>query len=65
MQKDASQIQLDLETDIHVGAVYRGRPPECEPTVGNLVETGALCVSKFLEFHALFEAARAFPEQTL
>lgn len=39
MHEDTSQIQLHLETDVDIGSVDGGRPPESEPSVGDLVET--------------------------
>ena len=63
--EDTSQIQLDLETDVNVRAIDGGAPPECEPTVRNLVETGPLSVGELLVPHRLFEAGRLLPEETL
>ena len=63
--EDTSQIQLNLETDVHVRAVDRRAPPEREPTVRNLVKTGSLRVCELLVPHRLFEARRLLPEQTL
>ena len=47
VHENTRQIQLDLETDIDVRSVDRGTPPECEPTVGDLVQTGSLRVGEF------------------
>ena len=51
VQENASQIQLYLETNVHIGTVYSGRPPEREPTVGDLVQPRTLSVGKLLELH--------------
>jgi hypothetical protein len=53
VQENTSQVELNLETDIDIGAVDGRGPPQCEPTVGNLVQTRPLGVGEFLEFHAL------------
>ena len=49
--EDTSQIQLHLETDVNVGAVDCGTPPERKPTVRNLVQTGTLGVRELLVAH--------------
>jgi hypothetical protein len=64
VQKDTSQVKLDLETNIDIGTVYCRRPPECEPTIWNLVETGPLCIGEFFELHGLLKTGSAFPEQS-
>ena len=33
------QVELDLETNVDVGSVDCWRPPECEATIGDLIET--------------------------
>ena len=65
VHKDAREIELHLEADVHVGAVDRRRPPQREAAVRNLVETRTLRVRQLLVLHALLEAARLLPEQTL
>ena len=65
MHKDTSQIKLDLETDIYIGTVDSWTPPERESTIGNLIQTGPLCVREFLVSHRLLETGRFLPEQTL
>lgn len=55
VQEDTSQVELHLETNVHICSVYGRRPPQGETTVGDLIETGALCVGEFLEFHGLCE----------
>ena len=46
----------------YVGSVDGGRPPECEATVGDLVETRSLGVGQLLPFHGLLETAGLLPE---
>jgi hypothetical protein len=53
VQENASQVELNLETDVDIGTVDSGRPPQSETTVRDLVQTGSLGVGEFLEFHAL------------
>ena len=36
--------------------IYGRRPPESEPTIRNLIETGALGIGELLELHAFFES---------
>ena len=64
VHEDTRQIKLDLETDVDVGAVDSRAPPQREPTVGNLVETGPLGVRKLLVSHRLLETGRLLPEET-
>ena len=65
MHEDARQVQLHLETHVHIGAVDGGGPPQCEPPVGDLVQPRALRVGEFLVLHALLKAAGLLPEETL
>lgn len=51
VHEDASQIELNLETDVDVGAVDCRRPPKCKPSIWNLVQTRALSVSEFFVLH--------------
>lgn len=37
MQEDTSQVELDLETDVDVGTIDCGRPPQRETSVWYLV----------------------------
>ena len=64
LHEDARKIELDLETNVDVRTVDRRTPPEREPTVQSLVETGLLRVRELLIPHRLFEAGRLFPEMT-
>eukprot|EP00964_Phaeocystis_antarctica_P078146 scaffold48598_cov65-Phaeocystis_antarctica.AAC.1 len=65
VHEDARQVELHLEAHVDVGAVDRGRPPEREAPVGDLVEAGALRVGELLVLHALLEARGLLPEQAL
>ena len=49
VHENSGEVELHLEADVDVSAVNRWRPPECEATVGDLHETGALGVGQFLE----------------
>ena len=64
MHEDASQIKLHLETYVDISSVDSGRPPQGESSIGNLVETRSLGMSKFLVLHGLFEARGFLPEET-
>lgn len=64
MHKDASQVELNLEPDIHICPVDCWRPPQGEATIWNLVETRSLGVSQLLVLHGLLEARCLFPEET-
>ena len=59
------QIELDLETDIDVSSVDGRRPPQCEPAIGNLVETRTLSMGQLFVLHRLLEARGLLPEETL
>ena len=65
VHEDTREIQLDLEADVDVRAVDCWTPPQREPTVGNLVQTGPLCVRELLVSHRLLETRRLLPEKTL
>mmetsp|Transcript_62206 Transcript_62206/g.196851 ORF Transcript_62206/g.196851 Transcript_62206/m.196851 type:complete len:1067 (-) Transcript_62206:4174-7374(-) len=65
VHEDARQVQLDLETNVDVGAVDGRRPPQREAAVGDLVEPGALRVGELLVLHALLEPAGLLPEEAL
>ena len=39
MHEYSSQIELYLETDIHISSVDCGRPPKSKPTIWDLVES--------------------------
>lgn len=65
VHEDAGQIELDLETNIHVGTIDGRTPPERKSTVGDLVQTGPLCIRELLVPHRLFETGCLLPEQTL
>ena len=65
VHEDTRQVKLDLETDVDIGSIDRGTPPEGEATIGDLVETRTLSVGEFLVPHRLFKSGRLLPEQTL
>jgi hypothetical protein len=65
VHEDAGQVELHLEADVDVGAVYGGRPPEGEAAVGDLVEARALGVGELFEFHGLLETGGFLPEEAL
>lgn len=65
MHEDPSQVQLYLEPNIHIGPVYRGRPPKRESTIWNLVQTRSLSMSQFFELHGLLEPGSFLPKETL
>ena len=48
MHEDACQVQLHLETHIHIGTVDGGRPPQGETPVGDLVQTRPLGICQLL-----------------
>ena len=56
-------IQIKCLT--YICSVNGWRPPQCEASVWNLVETRALSICQFLVFHGLLKAAGLLPEQTL
>jgi len=51
VHEDPGEVQLHLETNVDIGSVDSGGPPQREPPVGNLVEPRALSVSQFFELH--------------
>lgn len=44
-----------------VGPVDGGRPPECEATVGDLIQSRPLSIGQLLPLHGLLKAAGLFP----
>ena len=65
MHEDACEVQLHLEPHVNIGPVDGGRPPQCETTVWNLVETRTLCVGQFLVFHGLLKSTGLLPERMM
>ena len=65
VHENAGEVELHLEANVDIGAVDRGRPPEGEPTVGDLVQTGPLRVGQFLVLHRFLKARSLLPEETL
>jgi len=39
VHEDTRKVKLNLETNVDIGAIDRGRPPQCEATVRDLIET--------------------------
>ena len=64
MHEDTSQIKLHLETNVDISSVDSGRPPQGESSIGYLVETRSLGMSKFLVLHGLFEARGFLPVES-
>ena len=48
VHKDSSQVQLNLESYVHVGAINCWRPPQREAAVGDLVQAAPLGVCQLL-----------------
>jgi len=44
VHENASEVQLDLEANVHIGTVDGGTPPQGESSIRNLVESGPLRV---------------------
>ena len=49
----------------HISSIDGGRPPQSEPSVGDLVEARALGIGQFLVLHGLLKATGLLPEETL
>lgn len=49
MHEYPSQVELHLKPYIHIGTIDGGAPPQCESTIGDLVETTALCIGKLFK----------------
>ena len=64
MHKNSRQIKLHLKTDVNICSVDGWRPPECESSVGNLVQTRSLGIGQFFVFHGFFKSRSFFPKQT-
>mmetsp|Transcript_29770 Transcript_29770/g.62393 ORF Transcript_29770/g.62393 Transcript_29770/m.62393 type:complete len:346 (-) Transcript_29770:4155-5192(-) len=65
MHENAGQIKLHLETDVDIGAIDRWRPPQREPAIRNLIQTGPLSIGQLLVLHRLLETRGLLPEETL
>ena len=64
VHENTSQIKLDLETDIDIGAVDCGWPPKSETTIWDLIKTRTLRMCQLLVLHRLFETWSFLPEKT-
>ena len=51
MEKDTSQIELNLESHVNIRAIDSRRPPKSETTIGDLVQSGSLGIGELLELH--------------
>lgn len=58
-------MAMEGDEATHVGTVDGWRPPECEPTVRDLIETRPLGVGQLLVFHRFLKSGCFLPEQTL
>ena len=65
VHEDTRQIQLHLETNIHIGPVNSRTPPKRKPPIRNLIQPTPLRIRQLLIAHALLEPRRLLPEQTL
>ncbi len=54
--------RFDINYPSYVCPVDGWRPPECEATVGDLIETGSLSVRQLLVLHRLLKTTRLLPE---
>ena len=64
MHENTGKIKLHLETNVHIGTVDGGTPPQSKATVGNLGKTRTLSIRKLLVFHLIFETRCLLPEQS-
>ena len=66
-KKNKNKINKDkeIENKPYIGSVYSWRPPQCKPSVWNLIQPRSLCICQFLVLHRFFKATGLFPEQTL
>ena len=63
MHEYSCEVELDLEADVDVGPVDGWGPPEGEPTVGDLVQTGPLRIRQLFVLHRLLESGRLTNEK--
>ena len=63
MHENTGQIQLHLETDVHISSIHSRGPPEGESSIRDLVKPRSLSMGQFLEFHRLFEPGGFLPEK--
>ena len=50
IHEDAPQIQLDLETHIHIGAIDGRWPPQSKTSIPNLIQTWTLSIQSSIKF---------------
>ena len=65
MHENTRQIQLHLESNVHIRPVNRWGPPKREPSIRNLVQPRSLSVGQLLILHALLKPGCFLPEQPL
>jgi hypothetical protein len=65
VKEDTGEIQLHLETNVHISSVDGRTPPQSKSTIRDLIETRALSIGQLLELHALLETGSFLPEQAL
>lgn len=65
VHEDSCEIKLYLEADVHICTVNCWAPPQGESSIGNLVQTTALCVGQLLVLHGLLKSRGFLPEQPL
>lgn len=51
MHKDAGQIQLNLETHIHISPINSRTPPKGKPSIRNLIQATPLRIGQLLVLH--------------
>ena len=64
VHENSCQIELDLETNVDISPIDGWRPPKGKSSIGNLVQTGSLCVGQLFVLHGFFETGCFFPEKT-
>ena len=64
VHENSCQIELDLETNVDISPIDGWRPPQGKSSIGNLVQTGPLCVGQLFVLHGFFETRCFFPEKT-
>lgn len=65
VHENSCEIQLHLETYVHVRPVDRGRPPQSKAPIGNLVQPRPLRIRQLLILHRLLETGCLLPKETL
>ena len=55
MHENTREIQLDLETHIHIGVIDGRWPPQSKTTIPNLIQTETLSISQFFVLNGFFK----------